>query len=60
MGTPLKPRPGDDKAIAEMCAWLKANHMIGQTTLAGKLTLTKKEDLIYDQYFRSPDAARGL
>jgi hypothetical protein len=35
-----KPRPQDDEAIARMCAWLKKNKMIGQTTLAGKLTLT--------------------
>ena len=39
----MKPRPGaehDDAEIARMCAWLKKNQMVGQTTLAGKLTLT--------------------
>ncbi len=39
-----KPRPQDDIAIGRMCAWLKKNKMVGQTTLAGKLTLTPAEE----------------
>ena len=36
--------PQDDEAIGRMCAWLKKNGMVGQTTLAGKLTLTPKDE----------------
>jgi hypothetical protein len=49
-----------DEQIAEMCAWLKANNMIAQTTLAGKLTLTPKEDLIYEQFKSAARTDRGF
>ncbi len=39
-----KPRPQDDEAIGRMCLWLKQNKMVGQTTLAGKLTLTPADE----------------
>lgn len=33
-----------DEQIGAMCAWLKKNKMVGQTTLAGRLTLTPKDE----------------
>ncbi len=46
-----KPRPADDQAIADICAWLKRNDAIAQVTLSGKLTLTSKEDLYTNLLF---------
>jgi len=43
-GRKCLPRPSDDEAIGRMCAWLKKNRMVGQTTLAGKLTLTLRDE----------------
>lgn len=34
----------DDIALAKMCEWLKANRMVAQVTLSGRLTLTPIED----------------
>ena len=45
------PKPQYDKAVAEMCAWLKRNKMVGQTTLVGKLTLTPKEEAYTQMLF---------
>lgn len=54
-----KPRPQDDEAIGRMCRYLKKHGLVGQTTLAGKLTLTPIEDLIYEQqWVRSPERTK--
>lgn len=36
---PTVPRPQDDEAIAEICAWLKAHEMVAVTSRSGKLSL---------------------
>ncbi len=48
-----KPRPADDQAIADICAWLKRNDLIAQVTLSGKVTLTPKEELYTNLLFNA-------
>jgi hypothetical protein len=42
---PVKPRPQDDAAIAEICRWLKENKLIALTQLSGRTILMRKEDV---------------
>jgi hypothetical protein len=40
-----KPRPQDDKAIAEICAWLIKNKLIALVKRSGQVVIVSKEDI---------------
>jgi hypothetical protein len=40
-----KPRPQDDKAIAEICQWLIENKLVALVKRSGQVVIMPKEDV---------------